>query len=301
MALASDVPFVSLEGPLWVAATKRLRFSDVVEANAAGAVIYEYDPEARRFSVVPYPVVAPSVGPTSTNGLAVDAAGNLLACERYNARLVRLGSDGVLTVLADGWPAHSLSQNPAREASLNRKAFNAPNDLAVRADGNIYFTDSDWGTKPGGEHAPMGVYRLSPRSQLTRVMDLEKPNGIALSPDESTLYVGSDVQAKVWRLPLDAEGTPGAPVLLIDGPQVPGGFKVPDGICIDDTGNLYVTNNAADIKAVVVFDSNGRSLGRIPLPHEPSNCTFGGSDRKTMYVTTLHTVYEVRMPIAGKP
>jgi gluconolactonase len=288
----SDIRFVSLEGPFWVAAKNRLLFSDVVEANAAGAVIYEFDPQQRRFSVVPYP--GSETGEhTSTNGLAIEPAGTLLACERYNARLVRVGADGKLHVLADGWPA---ADRPGP-----RKPMNAPNDLAVRRDGNIYFTDSDWGTRPGGGHAPMGVYRLSPRGDLDRVMDLVKPNGIALSPDEMTLYVGSDVQAKVWRLPIDSAGVPGRPALFIDGARVPGGFKVPDGICVDDAGNLYVTNNADDVRAIVVFDRDGQPLGRIAMPAAPSNCTFGGADRRTLYVTTLHAVYETRMPIAGLP
>lgn len=291
--LRSDIPFVSLEGPFWVAAGGYLLFSDVVEANAAGAVIYRFDPTTGRFSVVAYPPGA-APGPTSTNGLAVDSSGALLACERYNARVVRVGTDGKLAVLADAWPTGA--QPPAARLPLN-----APNDLAVRRDGNIYFTDSDWGARPGIAHAPMAVYRLAPRGQLDRVMELDKPNGIALSPDEATLYVGSDVQGKVWRLPLDGAGAPGASTLLIDGAAVPGGFKVPDGICVDDAGNLYVPNNADDIKAIVVFDSGGRPLGRIPLPHAPSNCTFGGADRRTLYVTTLHAIYEVRMPIAGLP
>ncbi len=297
--LPNDVSFVSLEGPYWVADGGYLLFSDVVEANAPGAHIYKYDPRARGFSVVPY-LASPTSGPTSTNGLAVDASGLLLACERYNGRLIRLASDGKsgssspatgkLTVLADRWPAGAAGQS-----------FNAPNDLVVRRDGNIYFTDSDWGTRPGTPHPPMGVYRLSPKGELDRVLDLQKPNGIALSPDGGTLYVGSDVQGKVWKLPVDAGGALGTQTLLIDGARVPGGFKVPDGICIDDTGNLYVTNNADDVKAIVVFDNAGRLLGRIPFPVAPSNCTFGGSDRKTMYVTTLHAVYEVQMSTPGLP
>lgn len=292
-AIPADRTFVSLEGPYWVASPGHLLFSDVVEANGPGAVIYKFDPQVRRFSVLPYPATATG-GLTSTNGLAVDASGALLACERYNARLVRVTGDGKLSVLADGWAGNT-------SAAESRQSFNAPNDLAVRHDGNIYFTDSDWGARPGTDRGPMAVYRLSATGGLQRIMELDKPNGIALSPDQSTLYVGSDVQAKVWRLPLDAAGKPGAATLLIDGARVPGGFKVPDGICVDDVGNLYVTNNADDIKAIVVFDPEGRALGRISLPQAPSNCTFGGVDRRTLYITTLHAVYEVSMPIPGRP
>jgi len=155
--------------------------------------------------------------------------------------------------------------------------------------------------RAGPGHAPLGGYRVSPTGELSRVLDLAKPNGIALSPDGATLYVGSDTQAKVWKLPVDAGGAVGAPALLIDGPTVPGGFKVPDGICIDDDGDLYVTNNDDAVKAIVVFDPAGHSKGRIPFPVRPSNCTFGGADRRTLYVTTLHAVYALTVPTPGLP
>lgn len=277
--------FESLEGPLWVAAQSALLFSDVVEKNGPAAHIYRFDPAARAYTVM----ATPETSPTSTNGLAMDPQGRLIATERYNGRLVRSEPDGKLTVLASRWPA------------ADGPALNAPNDVVVRADGNIYFTDSDWGVRPDVPHAPMAVYRVSPAGELSRLLELQKPNGIALSPDGATLYVGSDTQAKVWRLPLDGSGSAGPPVLLIDGATVPDGFKVPDGICVDDAGNLYVTNNDDAIKAIVVFDPAGHLLGRISLPFRPSNCTFGGADRRTMYVTTLHAVFELRVPTPGLP
>ena len=277
--------FESLEGPLWVPAQNALLFSDVVEKNGPSAHIYRFDPGTRAYTVM----ATPETSPTSTNGLAVDPQGRLIATERYNGRLVRIEPDGKLSVLASRWPA------------ADGPALNAPNDVVVRADGNIYFTDSDWGVRPDIAHAPMAVYRVSPAGELSRVMELQKPNGIALSPDGATLYVGSDAQAKVWRLPLDAGGAAGQPEVLIDGAAVPGGFKVPDGICVDDTGNLYVTNNDDAVKAIAVFDPAGHLLGRIAIPFRPSNCTFGGADRRTMYVTTLHSVYELRVPTPGLP
>jgi gluconolactonase len=291
-AIPSPVPFVSLEGPLWVAAGPYLLFSDVVEKNEPGAVIYRFDPVYRRFSFFPYPA-GELTGPTSTNGLAVNAAGDLVACERYNGRLVEVSPEGKRTVLADAWP-------PATPGHPG-VALNAPNDLVLRGDGNIYFTDTDWGARPGTAHAPMAVYRVSPTGVMSLVLQMQKPNGVALSPDGWTLYIGSDVQAKVWKLPVDQGGAVGAPMVLIDGPRVPGGFKVPDGICVDDSGNLYVANNSDEIKAIEVFDAAGELLGRIPFPAAPSNCTFGGADRRTLYVTTLHAVYEVRVPVPGLP
>lgn len=287
-AIPSSIHFVSLEGPLWVAAQHALLFSDVVENNAAGAAIYRFDPASRSFSQLPYPD-APGA-PTSTNGLGLDPSGALLACERTNGRLVKVGPDGARAVLVDRWP---LGNGGA--------PLNAPNDLVVRRDGNIYFTDTDWGARPGVPHPPTAVYRVPPSGPVQHVLAMTKPNGIALSPDGGTLYVGSDTQAKLWKLPVDASGAVGAATPFVDGAVVDGGFKVPDGICVDDTGNLYVANNAEDVKAIVVFDPAGHQLGRIVLPVAPSNCTFGGDDRKTLYITTLHAIYEVAVPTPGLP
>src|SRR4029077_18974853 len=84
--------------------------------------------------------------------------------------------------------------------------------------------------------------------------------------------------------------------------QVPGGrLHVPDGLCVDDRGRVYVANNSDDVSAIEVFESDGRFAGRIAIPAPPSNCTFGGADRRTLYVTTLHAVYEVRVETPGLP
>lgn len=286
--IPSTIPFVSLEGPLWVAAQQVLLFSDVVEADAPGAAIYRYDPATHAFSRQPYPDAATS--PTSTNGIGLDRSGALVACERYKGRVTRVVSEAKRVVEADRWPAGESGA-----------PLNAPNDIVVRADGNAYFTDTDWGARPSVSHAPTAVYRLPPTGPVERVLEMTKPNGIALSPDGATLYVGSDTQSKLWKFPVDAAGSVGPPALFIDGNTVDGGLKVPDGICVDDAGDLYVAANDDDLKAIVVFDPVGHQLGRIAFPVRPSNCTFGGPDRRTLYVTTLHAIYEVRMPTPGLP
>jgi sugar lactone lactonase YvrE len=81
----------------------------------------------------------------------------------------------------------------------------------------------------------------------------------------------------------------------------PGKLHVPDGLCVDDLGRVYVTNNSADTSAIVVFERDGGYAGRIPLPAPPSNCTFGGTGRRTLYVTTLHAIYEARSETPGLP
>jgi gluconolactonase len=272
-----------LEGPYWVAAGGYLLFSDVIEQNGAGAKIYRYTPATNTFSVERYPGAT-----ASTNGLGTDRNGDLLACERWNGAVVRI-SAGQRSVLAERYPAR------------DGLPLNAPNDLAVRADGNIYFTDTKWGARPG-PHAAQAVYRIAPDSALSVAFAVSMPNGVAVSPDGATLYVGSDEQNVVWRLPLDAAGAAGPATVIADEHRVPGGlFRVPDGICVDDTGAFYVANNSDDVKAIQVFAPDGRFLGGIPIPERPSNCTFGGPDRRTMFVTTLHAIYSVQVPTPGLP
>jgi gluconolactonase len=284
-ALPASISFVSLEGPFWVAAGGYLIFSDVVEQNGAAAKIYRYDPGTGAMSIVPYPQV-----PTSTNGLAVDSQGRLVACERWNGALVRVAG-GERAVLADRSPGGPGVGRP----------LNAPNDLTLRADGNIYFTDTKWGARPG-DHAPTAVYRLAPDGVLSVAFSVDMPNGVLLAPDGGTLYVGSDAQDRLWRLPVAPDGTVGAAAPFVDSHQVPGGrLHVPDGLCVDDRGRVYVANNSDDVSAIEVFDSDGHYVGKIAIPKPPSNCTFGGADRRTLYVTTLHAVYEVRVETPGLP
>lgn len=279
--VSSDIPFISLEGPFWVASWGALIFSDVVERNAVAAKIYRFDPRTREFSVVPYPGM-----PISTNGLAVDAKGQLIACERWNGVLARVIDSQRSVVAASGADGLTL---------------NAPNDLALRADGNMYFTDTTWGAQPG-THAPTAVYRVAPNGARSVAFQVSMPNGIALSPDGNTLYVGSDTQDRLWRLPVAADGKVGTPEQfgnLDSAPQSK--LHVPDGLCVDDLGRVYVANNSAEVSAIVILDKDGRYFGRIPLPTPPSNCTFGGADRRTLFVTTLHALYEVPMDAPGLP
>jgi gluconolactonase len=279
--IPSDIAFESLEGPFWVASGGYLIFSDVVERNQAAAKIYRFDPGTRAFSVVEYPGA-----PISTNGLAVDGEGSLVACERWNGSLARV-SGGVRSVLADRSPS---------EATLN-----APNDLTLRRDGNIYFTDTTWGARPG-EHGKTAVYRVSPAGVLSVAFETDMPNGVGLSPDGRTLYVGSDAHDRLWRLPVADDGSVGEPEPFAAGNTAPEGrLHVPDGLCVDDLGRVYVANNSKEVSAILSFAPDGHFAGRIPLPFPPSNCTFGGADRRTLYITTLHALYEARTDTPGLP
>jgi gluconolactonase len=280
--IPSDIPFVSLEGPFWVREGGYLLFSDVVEKNGPGAKIYRYDPSTGKFSNQPYPGA-----PTSTNGLAVDGQGRLVACERWNGALARISlSEARRTVLA--------------ERSPEGRALDAPNDLTMRADGNIYFSDSNWGARPGKD-APTAVYRLSPNGQLSVAFSVSMPNGVVLSPDGNTLYVGSDAQNRLWQLPLAPDGTAGPAQPFGNSSDPRTRLHVPDGLCVDDRGRVYVTNNSEDVRAIIVLDRDGSFVGRIPFPVPPSNCSFGAADRRTLFVTTGRALYQVRMDTPGLP
>lgn len=279
--IPSDIPFVALEGPFWVANHGYLIFSDVVEQNGPAAKIYRFEPRTGAFSTLSYP--GP---PTSTNGLAVDAEGRLVACERWNGTLARI-SRTERDVLAERAP--------------DGPRLNAPNDLTIRSDGNIYFSDTTWGSRPGA-HAATAVYRLAPDGVLSVAFRVDMPNGVVLSPDGNTLYVGSDAQDRLWRLPVAADGTVGSPEPFgFDQGDPQARLRVPDGLCVDDRGRLYVANNSSEVSAIVVFDNAGHFAGRIAFPVPPSNCSFGGADRRILYVTTLHALYEVPMRTPGLP
>lgn len=282
-AIPANIPFVSLEGPFWVRGGNYLLFSDVVEENGEAAKIYRYDPASGLFSVFPYPQT-----PTSTNGLAVTSDGKLYACERWNGALARIVGNARHVI---------VDRSPTIEGS----PLNAPNDLAIRSDGNVYFSDTTWGSRPG-PHATTGVYRVAPNGTVSMVFLVDMPNGVALSPDGTTLYVGSDKQNRIWALPVAPDGSVGTAKLLVSPEQVPDGrFDVPDGICVDDLGRIYATNNSNAVSAIQVFGPEGGFVGSIPIPQPPSNCTFGGQDRRSLFVTTLHAIYEVRMETPGLP
>jgi gluconolactonase len=303
--------FISLEGPYWVASGKYLLFSDVVEKNMTGSLIYKYDPAMDKFSVYPYPAPMP---PADTNGLGVDSKGRLVATERYNHQIARV--DGTTyTVLASMYMG---------------KPLDAPNDLVIDSADNIYFTDTHYGSiTPDPMLIPTGAYRIAAADgALTKIWEAgpdplkNSMNGIAFSKDGKSLYLGDDTANTVIKVPLGTDGlvpTGTTPMVLIKQSSIPGDrMKVPDGINIDNDGNIYVAINHHDTNAVAVFGEDGTYKGRYDVPvgidtdpdggapldpagKGPSNISFGGDDGKTMYITTLHAIYKVTVPTAGKP
>jgi gluconolactonase len=254
--------FEFTEGPLWFGG--RLLFADI-----PADVIFQLVPPgtATRYRFPSH----------NANGLAVDPQGRLVASENGTHRLTRSFADGQVETIA---------------AKYEGKSFNGPNDVIVRRDGAIYFTDPDGEADANDRQPFQGVFRLDPGGSLALVArDMKEPNGIALSPDETTLYVVDWGLNRVDRLALNADGTAGAPTPLVTT------AVWPDGMAVDDAGDLYVATKAG----VQVFRPEGTSRGTIEVPEQPSNCAFGGADRRTLYITARTSVYRVSLDVPGPP
>ena len=270
------------EGPAWIRGEERLLFSDV-RANAIhqwtaadGASpfidpVFEGDREGLRS--------------ISSNGLTLDAEGRLVVCEHGNRRVARVEADGGRTVLADSFEGSRL---------------NSPNDLVYGSDGSLYFTDPSYGLE-GLEESPLreldfnGIYRLSPDGELELlVRDQTRPNGIALSPDESTLYVAnSDENQKVWMAyDLDENGASNGRVFYDVNDQTAPGAA--DGMKVDLRGNLFATGPGG----VWVIGWDGAHLGTILMPEVTANVAWG-DDGQTLYMTASTGVYRIRLSTAG--
>ena len=256
--------FAFIEGPVWIASRGRLFFSD----NASG-------PE-RIWAVAP-PFTTPEVFmPNSgSNGLAVDNDDQLLLADQANRRVTRVDS-----------------ASAAALGVLHGNGSYRPNDLILRSDENLYFTDPDTGGR--------GFYRLSPAGELSGPFSQSNtenapgaPNGVVLSPDENSLYVGDVNQRFVSRLPLLADGaidTANAEVFVrTQGDTV-------DGMAVDCAGNLYV----GTATGVEVYSPDASFIGTVPTGYS-SNATFGGADRRTLFVTSRGELKYVTLGVPGLP
>ncbi len=295
------------EGPA-VAPDGSIYFTDIPVGTDAG-LIMRFDPATRKTTVF-------SADSGKANGLICDAAGKLVACEGsdYGGRRVSRWD------LATG-----KSQSIAD--SFEGKRFNAPNDLCIDTKGRIYFTDPRYlGTEPR-ELVHRAVYRIDADGSVIEIThDVEKPNGVALSPDEKTLYVvdhnnGSDQidpsapppepgAMKVYAFALDADGkVAGERETLVDFGTEDGC----DGICVDVRGNLYLTCRSLKRPGLMVIDAQGKELAFVPTgpPNQkrepgkdplglPSNCEFGiGAEDTMLYVTVDKSLYRIRLKVPG--
>ena len=274
--------FVFTEGPVWIQSESRLLFSDV-RANA----IYQWT-EAEGASAFIDPVFEGDVTgrrSVSSNGLTLDAEGRLIICEHGNRLISRLEADGTRTTLVDNYQGGRL---------------NSPNDAVYSTDGWLYFTDPPYGLE-GLEESPMreldfnGIYRLSPDGDLELLFaDQTRPNGIALSPDERTLYVAnSDADDKVWyAYDLGEDGLSNQRVFYDVNDQTAPGAA--DGMTVDLAGHIFATGPGG----VWIFAPDGTHLGTIQLNEVVANAAWG-DDGRTLYMTASTGLYRIRLTTEG--
>ncbi len=276
--------FTFIEGPLW-RPSHVLWFSDVV-----GNVARQWSPDGKVVEILRpggYDGNSlPAGGFVGPNGMTADKDGAVLLCQHGNRRIVRIGRDMRVTTLADRFEG---------------KRLNSPNDLVFRSDGSLYFTDPPYGL-PKGDDDPAkelkfnGVFRLAGGKLQAVVQDLTRPNGIALSPDEKTLYVAnSDPKRMIWmRYDLAADGTAGNGRVFVD-VSAEKGDGLPDGMKVDAAGNVY----GAGPGGVWVFAPDGKHLGTTRPPETPANCGWG-DDGKSLYITARTGLYRIKLSVAGQ-
>ncbi|WP_238757320.1 SMP-30/gluconolactonase/LRE family protein [Rubinisphaera margarita] len=276
------------EGPVWVPGEPgHLLFSDIPRNSVyrweegKGATLY-MKPSG-------YTGVADYGGEPGCNGLMLDADGRLLSCEHGDRRLSVLTENGGKRTLVDNYQG---------------KRLNSPNDLIIHSSGDILFTDPPYGLPnrwddPRRELDFCGVYRLAADGKLTLLTkEMTRPNGVALSPDEKTLYVAqSDPQAAIWKaFPINGDGSLGKSRLLHDATKevksLPG---LPDGMAVAQDGTIFATGPGG----VYVFTPEGKLLGRISTGERTSNCTFGGPDGKTLYMTADTYICRIKTNVTG--
>lgn len=291
------------EGPAYSRQEGALLLSDIPNNR-----IMKYDEADDSFSVFRESV-------NFSNGNVFDSEGRLITCEHsVTRRVVRTEKDGSQTVLADQYQGRKL---------------NAPNDVVVKSDGSVWFTDPVFGINGNyegeqaePEQATTNVYRIDPDGSLTAaITDLVNPNGLAFSPDESKLYVvewKGTPHRSIWSYDVAADGSLSNKVKLIDAAD----FAGLDGFKVDRDGNLwcgYGSNGALrdepeqvdgrniftlkgkpeDLDGVMVFNPDGKPIGFIRLPERCANLAFGGPQGNRLYMAASHSLYALYVNTRG--
>jgi sugar lactone lactonase YvrE len=251
------------EGPVWTP-WGTLLFSDCHD-NKIWEIVAGESGETRK-------VYRDPSGPS--NGLTFDKQGRLVVCDYGHHRVTRTEKDGKITVLAETYEG---------------KRLNSPNDIVVRSDGSIYFTDPSYGVDDEHRELPFnGVYRITPDGKLDLLTkDFDMPNGLCFSADESKLYIADSSNRRHIRLfKVAKDGTISGGEVIFKLPKT----GVPDGMKIGTDGNLY----SSGPKGIWVLDPTGKHLETIPVPETPTNLAWGDKDGKTLYVTAQTSVYKAR-------
>ena len=274
------------EGPVWLPGEKALLFSDIpnnaviIWREGIGAKVY--------LKPAGYTGVAEYGGEPGSNGLTLDPSGRLVSCEHGDRRISVLEREGGKRTLVDSYMG---------------KRLNSPNDATYKSNGDLYFTDPPYGLPknwedPRRELDWCGVYRLSADGKLTLLTkEMTRPNGIAFSPDEKTLYVAqSDPKRAIWMsFPVQADGTIGQGKVFADVTDMVGGHKgLPDGLKVDAKGNLFATGPGG----VHIYAPDGKRLGRIETGEATANVAWG-DDGSTLYITADMYLCRVRTKTRG--
>jgi gluconolactonase len=282
------------EGTVWDRAGDRLLFSDVPEN-----VVHQWTKEGGASVFLKpsgYTGTVGRGGEPGSNGLTFDRDGSLILAQHGDRRVARLKADGSFETLADRYEG---------------KRFNSPNDVVVKSNGDVYFTDPPYGLlgekmDQGKELDFNGVFRRSADGKVTLLTrEVSFPNGLAFSPDEKTLYVAcSDFKRAVWMAyPVAEDGTLGTGKVFADATAAVGKVKgLPDGLKVDDKGNVFATGPGG----VLIFSPEGKHLGTLATGEACGNCAWGEDGTvlyiaSDMYIGRIQTKTRGPIPGAAKP
>ncbi len=272
-----------------------LKFSEGPAWHPDGYLLFEDIPRNRILRLEAGDKVSVFREPSShSNGLAFDKEGRLIAAEGNSSdggrRISRTENDGRVVTLAERY---------------NGKRLNSPNDLTIDDQGRIYFTDPRYGSQDGVEQDRESVYRIDPDGKLTRIIDsVSRPNGIAISPDQKTLYVADNREGGVNRVlmgfDLAPDGNASNGLVLYDF----GSGRGIDGMALDSCGRIWATAGSKEKAGVHVFELDAQRMSAkllhvIATPEDPTNCTFGGASRDTLFITTATSLYRIRTTAKG--
>jgi sugar lactone lactonase YvrE len=209
------------------------------------------------------------------NGNSMDVQGRLYTAERDGHRVVRQEKDGKETVIASEYEG---------------KRLNSPNDVVVRRDGQVYFSDpASAAVLDPRELSFNGLYHVTPQGKVTLIAKMPRPNGVALTRDGRTLYVADSQEKTIHAYDLDKDGNASHERTFISGID-----GTPDGLRVAANGNLYIA-----CRGIAIYTPDAKLVKMIEFPETPVNCAFGGLDLQTLYVTARTSVYRVHVPDKG--